>query len=206
MFGEELRRDQPVEAVNKRVIDHGRSAMLLGQFQMIAVEPMPRRKVRVPHHFRPEHFAILERRHHGLVQVRQPQPGLGGHLFEFRGKPADAELIFEQGVNAVQGAARFASGDDQPPTARLEDKTVRPQIGLLEVDVQLRQPRTVADQNLPGMRYPGVGHDRNLDVTDQAQVTLEFAGGIALRGRRRHRDDDAVIAPSPVGQSYPAEQ
>jgi len=68
MLLEKVRRNQAVEAVNEREIDGETPAVFVGELVMVAIEPVAGRKIGVVEHFGPEHLAVFERGHLGLVE------------------------------------------------------------------------------------------------------------------------------------------
>src|SRR5206468_6354200 len=51
-------RDEVVETMHKREINHGAAAVLFGEFVIRPIEPMSGREISIAHDLRPKHFAV----------------------------------------------------------------------------------------------------------------------------------------------------
>ena len=107
--------------------------MLVLQTLGVAVGLVARRPVAVKG-VRPEGLPVLQRRHVAHVLLGDGEVRETGDGADFRGPPAAAHGIFEEGVDGIERAAGAVAGEEQILPHRLDDDAV----GLQALQVQVR--------------------------------------------------------------------
>src|SRR5439155_14286225 len=116
------------------------------------------------------------------------------HHFHVRREPAHAEMLLQQLIDAVKGAAGFAAGNDELVARGAEYEAVSPQLVKTNLLPQRSQVRVVPEQDFTRAGALSVADNWELRSAHFLQVALQLLGGVAFKGRRVGGQDDAVLA------------